>query len=147
MNRPSRPGQRAALKIAFREMVEACGGTMAAAKHTRVAPAHISDYCNFDKPTQAPIDVVLDLALVCKSLGAFGELLEQIGARQTASDPTLTAGQASEVFGKLCHLTIEANADGKYSRNEARPILAVAAEADELLGKLKEPAFEAVAGA
>lgn len=116
-----------------------CGGPHAAESITRVDAARLSRYGNPDAPEFAPIDVCFDLD---RSAGdnvimrAWADLCGfDLTPRDADADAshnlTVAAGQVALESGELISKTIEAQADGVITPNEARLIDESAADLQE----------------
>jgi hypothetical protein len=129
-----------AFKAAVRRAVKMAGGPNAAAEMVRSPASRLSEYGNHDRPVFAPIDVCFDLDRVAGDhviLRAWAELVgfdlvpRAVDDASIAGDLARAAGDLARETGEVISFSIEAEADGKLTPNEARRLQPEVADVKE----------------
>lgn len=131
------------LKAATRRLVRAAGGVEHAV--TRVGKSTLSDYCNLQSPSFAPIDVIADLEdqvgepIVSNALAQIAEE-GKIPTRSTECDPVAQGAAVMAQLGRFTDEALKAIADGKVDDAELKRLLRESEQlrvrADELYAHL-----------
>ena len=138
-----------ALKASFRDLVDAVGGNVRAAKVSRADGARLSRYGSIHESMHAPIDVVMDLEQ--EALKAGGEPLGTRALAEhhcfnlvpkakadTSIDFTAHLGAVAKETGEAISTLGIAIADGHVTPQEATAALGEAREAQRKLACLIE---------
>jgi hypothetical protein len=146
---PSR--EYAAVKAAWRELVDLCGGPNQATKYTRVAASLLSRYGAAHEEMFAPIDVVMDLEaqvgepVVTRVLADIaGQSLVTKPEARPATDFVKHLGEVGHDTGDVLSNFSAAIADGKVDEKEASALLVKVREAEESLAELESALEEKI---
>jgi hypothetical protein len=139
------------VKLAVRDLINACGGARRASEHTRVRQPQLDRYASLDKPDELmPADVVADLEAYCGQPIVSRALAELMGfvlepvprAIRTGMTLGRISGQAmketADVFARLGDML----SDGVLTKVEGRSLQSEINEAVEKLLTLKHQVRE-----
>lgn len=133
------PSSHEALKAVTRELVDANGGLKYAARRTRVEMTALSEYGNRHLADRfMPVDIAYDLEIACQEPILSRELFRLITEASPSAhpiEPFKFISHITDEIGDLASVTIEAEADGKWSYAERKQWLKEARQARDLLNR------------